>query len=109
MNLKLKLIGILTLSVFVEGCSSQPRNAKRELAASGPGIEFVPSIVVNQGKTDKQYEAAVLSLLDSAKKSIDVIQFEFASETGFVLSLADKLISLQKKNPKMKIRVILEK
>ena len=49
-----------------------------------------------------------MPLLNSATTSIDVLQFNFFSESGHVLGLANELIGLKAAHPQLRIRVALE-
>lgn len=57
---------------------------------------------------DQEYQTAVTEALTKASKTIDIVQFEFFTENGFVASLADLLIAKKQAEPGLQIRVFLE-
>jgi phosphatidylserine/phosphatidylglycerophosphate/cardiolipin synthase-like enzyme len=56
----------------------------------------------------ESYLPAVNALLDSATTSIDILEFNFFTDSGPIKALADKLIAMKKANPALKIRVAME-
>ncbi len=57
---------------------------------------------------NQQYLPELMSLLDGAKTSIDLIQYNFFSESGDAKSIVDKLIAKKQANPKLAIRLFIE-
>jgi phosphatidylserine/phosphatidylglycerophosphate/cardiolipin synthase-like enzyme len=57
---------------------------------------------------NRDYLPQLMSMLDSAKKSIDIVQYNLYSESGDAKSIVDKLVALKQKNPALKIRVFIE-
>jgi phosphatidylserine/phosphatidylglycerophosphate/cardiolipin synthase-like enzyme len=54
------------------------------------------------------YAPAAMKLLDSATKSVDLVEYNFFSESGDARALRDKLISLKKDKPDLQIRLFIE-
>jgi phosphatidylserine/phosphatidylglycerophosphate/cardiolipin synthase-like enzyme len=54
------------------------------------------------------YFPELTKLLGGAKKSIDLVQYNFFSESGHGQQVAQQLIQLKKDNPKLKIRLFIE-
>jgi phosphatidylserine/phosphatidylglycerophosphate/cardiolipin synthase-like enzyme len=57
---------------------------------------------------NRDYLPQLMQMLDSAKKSIDIVEYNFYSESGDAKSIADKLVALKKANPKLAIRIFIE-
>ncbi len=69
------------------------------LTAAGP--EMTPIC-------DESYLPQLEQMIESASSSIDIVAYEFLSESGEVRRLTRKLIERVKLNPKLRVRVYLE-
>ena len=67
--------------------------------AAGPGVK-----VIDNGA----YFGELTKLLAGAKTSIDIVQYNFFSESGNGKQIAQQLIELKKKNPALQIRLFIE-
>ncbi len=90
----MKLISLLILSICLHGCSSLST-----LKESNTSVQFI---------TGREYESKALELLNSAIQRINIVQYNFATNSGFL----EKLIEIKKLHPNdtlFKIQVYLQK
>lgn len=80
-----------------------PADARSTFQSSAASTSAKTKIVDNQ-----QYLPELMSLLDTAKKSINLVQYNFFSESGDAKSIADKLIALKQAKPHLQIHVFVE-
>jgi phosphatidylserine/phosphatidylglycerophosphate/cardiolipin synthase-like enzyme len=87
--------------------------AQKPAVGSSPKSDFTrasssASHVSTRLIDNQQYLPELMSLLDGAKKSINIAQYNMYSETGDAKAITDKLIALKAKNPKLAINVFME-
>src|SRR5438105_1604673 len=89
---------LVGLFVFIASVVQSPDNTARAQATT-PLQALVP---------DRNYEKEALALISHAENSIDVVQFEFFTESGPPQQILEALIARKKEVPDLKIRVLLE-
>src|SRR5437870_1695065 len=92
--------GFLVFAIIV-GCA--PRNLATHskeasvTAPQGASIKIVPG---------EDYLATLMPMLKSAKSDIDVLQFNYFSESGPTNDTLDEVIQIHSSTPQIKIRVL---
>ncbi len=87
-------------SSFSSRTATTPLNLTGASArARGPGVKLIDN---------DAYFPELTRLLGNAKKSVDLVEYNFFSESGHGQQLADQLIAAKKKNPDLKIRLFIE-
>jgi len=110
MDFKPRFSFVVVLALFI---SSFPlvTSAAAEPTVERPGPERAAiddSAVEVTPIVDRDYQSALEGILASAARSVDIIEFEFLSESGTVRQISGRLAEMKKANPALRVRVFLE-
>lgn len=103
----------LTLNVLLFALACSPIANRSSLLAPVPTQSNLPTSADGTQKLvpGEAYFTTLMELLSHPRAdndSIDVLQFNFFSEKGHIREIADRLIEIKRRQPSVKIRVVLE-